>query len=42
MNRKPFVLQMFGSASSILDLDDSTNLEDSSRVNNLKIIINNN
>lgn len=30
---------MFGSASSILDLDDSTNLEDSSRVNNLKIII---
>jgi len=32
MNRKPFILQMFGSASSILDLDDATNVEDSSRV----------
>lgn len=32
MNRKPFILQMFGSASSILDLDDATNFEDSSRV----------
>uniref|UniRef100_A0A2S2Q2N9 Protein unc-80 n=1 Tax=Sipha flava TaxID=143950 RepID=A0A2S2Q2N9_9HEMI len=32
MNRKPFILQMFGSASSILDLDDVTNFEDSSRV----------
>lgn len=32
MNRKPFILQMFGSASSILDLDDALNFEDSSRV----------
>ncbi|VVC45096.1 Hypothetical protein CINCED_3A015660 [Cinara cedri] len=32
MNRKPFILQMFGSASSILDLDDVTSVEDSSRV----------
>lgn len=40
MNRKPFILQMFGSASSILDLDDVTNLEDSSRVHNLQFIIN--
>lgn len=38
MNRKPFILQMFGSASSILDLDDATNMEDSSRVYNLKFI----
>ncbi|XP_050528266.1 protein unc-80 homolog isoform X3 [Daktulosphaira vitifoliae] len=32
MNRKPFILQMFGSASSILDLDDATNTENSNKV----------
>lgn len=39
MNRKPFILQMFGSASSILDLDDASNVEDSSRVSDYSFII---
>lgn len=32
MNRKPFILQMFGSASAILDIDDAAQFGDAHKV----------